>query len=276
MAFRAFGLSGIRGEVTSKKQRSVFGVAVITALMMLVVIVVHVGVWAGAQGPPANKKPEGLEGEKLAQGSDCSSCHAVDHQVVGPAYIDIAKRYAGQTGIVEKLAERIRNGGSGNWGKVAMTPHPNLTDGQLRLMVEWILSLKGQMTPQPTAVTKTYTYSLKSGETVKLDFPLFVEGKGDQVTKDVFRGYELYDSYCFRCHGQDAVGGELAPDLRHSLSAGMTRQEFLSIAMAGRKDKGMPSWAGFFSDKDVEQIYQYVKGRSLELVPAGRPPSETD
>src|SRR5713226_7723012 len=105
MAFRAFGLSGTKGEVSSKKQRSVFGMAVIAALTMLVLAVVEVGVWAEAQTPPANKKPQGQEGEKLAQGSDCGSCHAVDHQVVGPAYIDIAKRYAGQTGIVEKLAE---------------------------------------------------------------------------------------------------------------------------------------------------------------------------
>jgi cytochrome c len=46
--------------------------------------------------------------------------------------------------------------------------------------------------------------------------------------------------------------------------------------MAGREDKGMPSWAGFLSEEEVQQIYQYVKGRSLELVPGGRPPSEYD
>jgi cytochrome c len=46
--------------------------------------------------------------------------------------------------------------------------------------------------------------------------------------------------------------------------------------MAGRPDKGMPSWAGFFDEKEIGQIYQYVKGRSLDLVPVGRPESNSD
>jgi cytochrome c len=56
----------------------------------------------------------------------------------------------------------------------------------------------------------------------------------------------------------------------------MTEQQFFSMAMAGRTDKGMPGWAGFFSAKEVKQVYEYVKGRSLDLVPVGRPPSESD
>ena len=67
----------------------------------------------------------------------------------------------------------------------------------------------------------------------------------------------------------------LGPDLRHSLAAGMKQPEFLSVAMAGRKEKGMPAWAGFLSKQEVIQTYQYTKGRSLDLVPVGRPPSET-
>jgi mono/diheme cytochrome c family protein len=56
----------------------------------------------------------------------------------------------------------------------------------------------------------------------------------------------------------------------------MKQQEFLSVAMTGRKEQGMPSWAGFLSEKDVIDVYKYVKGRSLDLVPSGRPPSEQD
>jgi len=219
---------------------------------------------------------EGENGETLVKGSDCSSCHTVERQVVGPAYNAVAKSCAGQTDAVEKMDARIQEGGSGNWGDVAMTPHPDLTDAQRKEMMKWILSLKDTVAAQPPAETTLYAYTLKDGTTIKLDFPLFVEGKGPKVTKDVFRGYELYDSYCFRCHGQDATGGQLAPDLRHSLVAGMKQQEFLSVAMAGRKEKGMPGWAGFLSEKDVIQVYKYVKGRSLDLVPSGRPPSEQD
>ena len=92
-----------------------------------------------------------------------------------------------------------------------------------------------------------------------------------KVTNTVFRGYELFDSYCFRCHGADAVGGEYAPNLRASLNNGMTENEFLSIAMTGRKAQGMPAWAGFFSPQDIEAIYQYTKARAVGAVGTGTP-----
>src|SRR5436853_288872 len=76
--------------------------------------------------------------------------------------------------------------------------------------------------------------------------------------------------------GTDAPGGQLAPDLRKSLSAGMNRQEFSSVVAVGKADKGMPSWAGFLTGDDIIHIYQYTKGRSLDLVPSGRPPSTQD
>lgn len=219
-------------------------------------------------------------GEKLVSGSDCSSCHALDSQVVGPSWKAIAKRYTGQTGSTAKLAAKIREGGAGKWGDVAMTAHPELTDAQCRQMVGWILSLKeAPASPQPAspgAESKLYTYKPRTGPAVQLDFPLFIAGNGGKVTKDVFRGYELFNSYCYRCHGTDATGSQLGPDLRHSLAAGMKQQEFLAVAMAGRKEKGMPSWAGFLSKQEVIQTYQYTKGRSLDLVPAGRPPSGTE
>jgi cytochrome c len=209
----------------------------------------------------------GQDAAKLIQASDCSSCHAVDHQVVGPAYSGIAKRYAGQTDAVDKLATKIRDGGGG------MTTHPDLTGAQRTEIAKWILAQTGSAASP--AQVQTFAYALKDGTTVQLDFPLFVDGKGPKVTKDVFHGYQLYNSYCYRCHGTDATGGQLGPDLRRSL-AGMKQQEFLSTAMTGRKEQGMPAWAGFLSEKEVMDVYKYVKGRSLDLVPSGRPASEQD
>ena len=225
----------------------------------------------GAPLPQLGKQnSEGEGGEKLIRASDCSSCHALDRQVVGPSYTATAKRYAGQADAVERLATKIREGGSG------MTPHPDLTDAQRREMARWILSQKDAGVAPVQAEKKLYAYALKDGTTVQLDFPLFVEGKDQKVTKDVFHGYQFYNSYCYRCHGTDATGGQLGPDLRHSLSAGMKQQEFLSVAMTGRKENGMPGWAGFLSEDDVVHVYKYVKGRSLDLVPSGRPPSQQD
>jgi cytochrome c len=216
-------------------------------------------------------------GETLVNGSDCSACHAVDRKVVGPSFADVAKKYAGQPGASEQLAKKIREGGSGNWGKVAMIPHPDFTDAQLKDIVDWVLSQRAAAPSKDAAApVKTFSYALPDGTTAKLDFPLFLDGDSKKVTDDVFKGYEQYNSYCYRCHGQDVTGSEFAPDLRHSLTGGMTQQEFLATAMAGRPDKGMPSWAGFFEEKEILQIYQYVKGRSLDLIPVGRPESKSD
>jgi len=213
----------------------------------------------------------------LLETSDCSSCHAPERKVVGPAYRDVANRYKGQAGAAEKLAAKIKSGGSGDWGTVPMTAHPDLTDAQLKEMVARILSLSGESPARPQQPpSKLYSYTLADGTIVKLDFPLFVEGQQPKVTNAVFHGYEMFNSYCYRCHGQDATGSEIAPDLRRSLKQGMTEQEFLSTSMAGKPEKGMPSWAGFLSEEEVKQVYQYVKGRSVDLVPVGRPPSEMD
>jgi cytochrome c len=214
--------------------------------------------------------PEGENAERLIKASDCSGCHAVDRQVVGPSYSSIAERYRGQTDAVEKVVTKIRDGGSG------MTPHPDLTDAQRREIAQWILSQKGPTATSFQSEAKSYPYTLKDNTAVQLDFPLFVEGKAPKVTKEVFHGYQLYNSYCYRCHGTDATGGQLGPDLRRTLTAGMKQREFLSVAMEGRKEKGMPGWAGFLSEDDVVHVFKYVKGRSLDLVPPGRPPSEQD
>lgn len=224
--------------------------------MKIVAILAAIGVAALAQ-----------DAQKLIQASDCSSCHAVDRQVVGPAYTEVAKRYAGQSDAADKLSVKIRDGGGG------MTSHPDLSDAQRTEIAKWILSQKDSAATQ---AIQTYAYALKDGTIAQLDFPLFIDGKGPKVTKDVFHGYQLYNSYCYRCHGTDATGGQLGPDLRRSLAAGMKQPAFLSVAMTGRKEQGMPGWAGFLSESDVVHVFKYVKGRSLELVPSGRPASEQD
>ncbi len=230
--------------------------------------------WAGS-GLQAGKPPNG---EQLTEGSDCSSCHAVDRTVVGPAYNEIAKRYAGQpSDVAGRLVRSVREGASGTWGDISMPSHSDLTDGQLKEIVQWILSLKDTSTaPAGGTGAKKYDYALKDGKTITLDFPLFIEGSNQKVTKDVFRGYLLFNSYCYRCHGTDATESELGPNLRHSLEVGMTSRQFLAVAMPGREEKGMPSWAGFLSEEEMDHIYAYVKGRSLGLVEVGRPPSEIE
>lgn len=74
--------------------------------------------------------------------SDCAACHNAEVQTVGPAYVDIARRYAGEAEAEGQLARRIIEGGSGQWGQVAMSPHPDLDEDTAREMVRYILGLK--------------------------------------------------------------------------------------------------------------------------------------
>ena len=77
----------------------------------------------------------------LIKGSDCLACHAEGTKLVGPAYKEIAKKYKGNAGAVDMLVKKVKAGGSGNWGAIPMTPHPNLKDDDIKVMVEYILSL---------------------------------------------------------------------------------------------------------------------------------------
>ena len=81
-------------------------------------------------------------GEQLFEKNDCTTCHAVDHKVVGPSYQDVAKKYAGQPNARETLVNAIKKGHVGTWGQVPMPPHPTVSDADLKEIVNWILSLK--------------------------------------------------------------------------------------------------------------------------------------
>lgn len=79
-------------------------------------------------------------GKLFISKSDCSTCHELDHKMVGPSYMQIAERYAGQD-VRDVLMERIKNGSKGYWGEAIMTPHPTLSQEELKQSVNYILSL---------------------------------------------------------------------------------------------------------------------------------------
>ena len=82
------------------------------------------------------------QGMQLISKADCLSCHKVDMKIVGPAYKDVAKKYPATAANYAKLAKKIIDGGSGDWGSVAMSPHPSLAPADAKKMAEYILSLK--------------------------------------------------------------------------------------------------------------------------------------
>jgi cytochrome c len=79
---------------------------------------------------------------ELAKSKNCMACHAVDKKVVGPAYKDVAAKYAGQKDAEDKLVQKVEKGGSGVWGPVPMPPNTQVNDAEAHRLVKWILSLK--------------------------------------------------------------------------------------------------------------------------------------
>jgi cytochrome c len=81
--------------------------------------------------------------EELAKKHACVACHVVKGaKTVGPAYADVAKKYAGQKDVEAKLVEKVKKGGSGVWGQVPMPPNAAVPDADVRTLVKWILSVK--------------------------------------------------------------------------------------------------------------------------------------
>jgi cytochrome c len=75
----------------------------------------------------------------LANKNACTACHAVNKKMVGPAYQDVAKKYAGQKDAEAMLAKSIKAGGSGKWGPVPMPAQPGLSDADSLTLAKWIL-----------------------------------------------------------------------------------------------------------------------------------------
>ena len=82
--------------------------------------------------------------QALANAKGCMACHDLKTKKVGPAYQDVAKKYAGQKGAPAKLANKVLEGGSGVWGSVAMPANKTMgvTESDAKKLVAWILSLK--------------------------------------------------------------------------------------------------------------------------------------
>ena len=75
----------------------------------------------------------------LAKKHACTACHKVDTKVVGPAYADVATKYAGKKDALATVMANIKAGGAGKWGPVPMPPQPALSEADLKALARWIL-----------------------------------------------------------------------------------------------------------------------------------------
>jgi len=80
--------------------------------------------------------------EALAKARNCLACHSVDKKIVGPAYRDIAKKFAGQPDAVATLSNAIMKGSQGAWGRVAMPANAAVKPEEAKTLAAWVLSFK--------------------------------------------------------------------------------------------------------------------------------------
>jgi cytochrome c len=68
----------------------------------------------------------------------CQGCHALDAQVTGPSYHDIANRYVRKPNARSYLEGKIRDGSANTWGAAAMPPNPQVSNLDMTFIVDWL------------------------------------------------------------------------------------------------------------------------------------------
>lgn len=71
----------------------------------------------------------------MLQQHACTACHNVDSKLVGPSFVDVAKKYPGQT---EYLADKIKSGGVGVWGEVPMLAQDHVPAEDVQTLAQWL------------------------------------------------------------------------------------------------------------------------------------------
>ena len=84
------------------------------------------------------------KGVEIVAGSDCKSCHMIEEKNIGPAWRDVANKYADSANAVAYLSHKIINGGSGVWGQVPMAAHPTMSQEDAETLAKYVLLLKNK------------------------------------------------------------------------------------------------------------------------------------
>jgi mono/diheme cytochrome c family protein len=90
------------------------------------------------------------------------------------------------------------------------------------------------------------------------------------VYKSVYDGWKWWHVYCYRCHGVNAVATTMAPDLIDP-NRKLARAAFLKVVRNGAPDKGMQAWDKLLDEKQIADLFVYVRARADKVLPPGRP-----
>jgi S-disulfanyl-L-cysteine oxidoreductase SoxD len=91
------------------------------------------------RGTPAGVPVAAASVPDLAKRKGCLTCHGVDKRIVGPTFHEIAVKYRDDVNAQPRLIEKVRIGGSGSWGALAMPAHHDLPEADAKSLVKWIL-----------------------------------------------------------------------------------------------------------------------------------------
>jgi cytochrome c len=73
---------------------------------------------------------------------NCLACHSIDKRKYGPKLNEIAAKYANDKNAVNKLAKKIKGGGTGVWGIDVMPPQPQVSKAEAVLLAKYVMTLK--------------------------------------------------------------------------------------------------------------------------------------
>src|SRR6266849_8653208 len=94
--------------------------------------------------------------------------------------------------------------------------------------------------------------------------------KSREIYQSVYNGWKWWHVYCYRCHGTNAIGTTLAPNLLDPYEQ-FPLMEFLQIVQNGSANGQMQSWSKLLDEKQITQLYMYVRARADKVLPPGRP-----
>ncbi len=87
-------------------------------------------------------RAEPSELQLLLQKNNCLACHMIDKRKYGPTLKEVAEKYAGDSSAAEKLAAKIKAGGTGVWGEDVMPPQAQVSDAEAQKIAKLVLSLQ--------------------------------------------------------------------------------------------------------------------------------------
>lgn len=126
-------------------------------------------------------------GERMMNKSDCKSCHMIDKKSVGPSYQDVAKKYKGDTKALDYLSKKVIAGGGGVWGDHMMAAHPQISQAEANIIVEYILNINEPKTATSLPTNGSYLTKIPEGKKENGSYILRAayKDKGTKVMKSL-------------------------------------------------------------------------------------------